>query len=89
MTKEIKYIKFENHLQNMEKMLYMPLMMKSRCIIDTVFFDDALIISFDAKKLTAYAKKAQKMSSYDYTDILADQYARNILELSTHPEEHY
>lgn len=83
MTKHIKYIKFENHLQNMQKMLLYPLMEKSGCIIDHVSSDDSLIIFFDAKKLMNYVKKAQKMSSYDYTDILADQYARNILELST------
>lgn len=83
MTEQIKYIKFENHLLNMQRMVLYPVLERADCIVDSIIIDDALTVTFDTKKLKAYVKKTKKMSSYNYTDILADQYARNILELST------
>jgi hypothetical protein len=85
---EIRYIKFENHLISMQRLMLYPVMENAECIIDSIIIDDALTVSFDAKKLKAYAKKMKKLNNsgkggFSYAEILAENHATAILELST------
>lgn len=82
MAQNIKKITFTNYLASVERISYLPLLETSESIINKSIIDDVLTITYDVDKLKAYANKTKKMSSYNYTDILAGQYANNIIELS-------
>jgi len=86
MTKNTKRIIFTDYLANAQRISYLPILEASEAIINKSLDNDTLNIVYDTEKLKAHAKKMKKLSNegktFNYLDILATQYANNIIEMS-------